>query len=461
MLSLAELGVSTAINFSLYKPIADKNKEKISSLMSFYKKAYRIIGCIVVLLGIILIPFLHFFIKNIESISNVYLIYILYLINTASTYFITYKETLINADQNKYKLAIIDTVSVILLNLLQIIFLIVTKNFIIYLIVQFVVLFLQRVITNRYITKKYKNIDFNSKVKLDNEDKASIVKNVKAMFFHKIGEYCINSTDNLIISAFININTVGFYSNYLTVINLLNTFIMMIYNGITASLGNLIVRESDEKKEQIFKIMNFLAFIIYGYCAVCLINLFNIFINIWIGEKYCLEFPIVLMIIINFYLTGMRVPSGIMKSAAGLFDVDKFTPLIQTIINLIVSIILVQKIGLIGVLIGTFISSIVIPCWQRPYLVYKYVLKKSSKQYFIEYLKNIIIIVISTIISLFINNNLKINSLITAFIIKGIISTIVFLAISYMSYRKSETFTSMIKYIKQIYERRKNEKRCC
>mgnify|MGYP002582582604 CR=1 FL=1 len=289
----------------------------------------------------------------------------------------------------------------------DIIFLIITKNFIIYLIVQFVVLFLQRVITNRYITKKYKNIDFNSKVKLDNEDKTNIVKNVKAMFFHKIGEYCINSTDNLIISAFININTVGFYSNYLTVINLLNTFIMMIYNGITASLGNLIVRESYEKKEQIFKIMNFLAFIIYGYCAVCLINLFNIFINIWIGEKYCLEFPIVLMIIINFYLTGMRVPSGIMKSAAGLFDVDKFTPLIQAIINLIVSIILVQKIGLIGVLIGTFISSIVIPCWQRPYLVYKYVLKKSSKQYFIEYLKNIIIIVISTSISLFINNNLK------------------------------------------------------
>ena len=454
MLSLAELGVSTAINFSLYKPIADKNKEKISSLMSFYKNAYRIIGCVVVLLGIILIPFLHYFIKNIESISNVYLIYILYLINTASTYFITYKETLINADQNKYKLAIIDTVSVILLNLLQIIFLIITKNFIIYLIVQFVVLFLQRVITNRYITKKYKNIDFNSKVKLDNEDKTNIVKNVKAMFFHKIGEYCINSTDNLIISAFININTVGFYSNYLTVINLLNTFIMMIYNGITASLGNLIVRESYEKKEQIFKIMNFLAFIIYGYCAVCLINLFNIFINIWIGEKYCLEFPIVLMIIINFYLTGMRVPSGIMKSAAGLFDVDKFTPLIQAIINLIVSIILVQKIGLIGVLIGTFISSIVIPCWQRPYLVYKYVLKKSSKQYFIEYLKNIIIIVISTSISLFINNNLKINSLITAFIIKGIISTIVFFAISYMSYRKSETFTSMIKYVKQFYERR-------
>ena len=450
MLSLAELGIGSAINFSLYEPLAKKDTKKINSLMRFYKKAYRTIGTIIAILGILLIPFLKYLIKDIENIENVYIIYILYLINTVSTYFIAYKETLINADQKNYKLLKIETNSLVLLNTLQIVFLLLTKNFIIYLTTCFIVQFIKRIITNRFITKTYDNIDFESKEKIEKKDLDVIVKNVKAMFFHKIGDYCINGTDNLIISSFINVMTVGFYSNYLTIINLLNTFIRMLYNGITASLGNFVAIETNERKEAIFRKMNFIGFLLHGICTVCLINLFNPFIRIWVGEKYCLDFSIVLIIVINFYLTGMRLPPQTMKSAAGLFDVDKYTPLVQSIINLIVSIVLVQKIGLLGVLIGTLVSSITIPCWQRPYLVYKYVLKMSSKKYFVEYFKYILIIVVASLTSIYINKFLVIGNQYIAFIIKGLISSIVFIVFTMICYAKTDEMKYILNFGRKI-----------
>lgn len=455
MLSLVELGIGTAINFSLYKPLAEHDNKKISILMGFYKKAYRIIGIIVTFLGLSLIPFLKYLINDITNIDNVYLIYILYLINTVSTYFISYKETLINADQKKYKLFGIETISVFLLNVFQMIFLLLTKNFIVYLIINFIVLFIQRIITNIFITRNYKDIDFNSKDMMEKDDLKPIVKNVKAMFFHKIGDYCINSTDNLIISSFISIAVVGIYSNYLTIITMINSIINMIYSGIVASLGNLVATETVEKKEEIFDKMNFLGFLFYGYCSVCLINLFNTFITIWIGTEYCFNFNIVLIMILNFYLAGMRIPPHTMKSAAGLFDVDKYTPILQSLINLVISIFLAKKMGILGVLLGTLISSLAIPCWQRPYLIYKHVFMKSSKKYFYEYFKEFVILLIISCISLYINSLLIINNLVLLFIIKLLIVTILFAAFIILIFHNTKEFKYVVKIINKVLNFRK------
>lgn len=455
MLSLAELGIGQAINFSLYKPLSVKDKDKVSRLMSFYKKVYRIIGSIVILLGIIMIPFLKYVVKDIGTINNVYVIYILYLLNTGSTYFISYKETLIIADQKKYKLTLIETLFTIALNILQILFLIITKNFIVYLSIQFLVTLIQRIITNVYITSKYSFINFNSKNKIDKEDKATISKNVKAMFFHKIGDYCINGTDNIIISSFINITTVGLYSNYLTIINLINSIVATIYNGLTASLGNLIVTESSDKRYLVFNKMNFISFLLHGYTFVVLINIFNDFITIWAGSDYVLNFNMVLCILISFYLTGMRVPCSITKSAAGLYDIDKFTPIIQAFTNLIVSIVLVKKIGLLGVIIGTIISSIVLPSWQRPYIVYKYVLNRSPKEYFVAYLKYVIIICIASLITLFLFSIISFNNLIVTIIVKTIVVTLVFMLLVFIIFKNKEEYKYIKKIIRSILNARK------
>ena len=378
MLSLAELGIGTAISFSLYKPLANNDNKNISALMSFYRKAYKSIGFVILCIGIILLPFLKYIISDINTIENIYWIYLLFLINTVSIYFISYKETLIIADQKKYKLTVIEIIGYIVLNVLQILFLLLTKNYIIYLVIQITVLFFQRIFMNKTISKIYLNIDFNSTEKISDSDSKIIKKNIKAMMFHKVGDVCVNGTDNIIISSCIDLITVGLYSNYLTIINMLNSFTTMIFSNMTSSVGNLLVSESNEKKYTTFKLIDYGNFLVYGYCSVVLLCVFNSFINLWVGESYCLSQEVVLLIVISFYITGRRVSPSIIKQAAGLYDDDKFTPIIQSIVNLFISIVLAKLIGLSGVIIGTIISSIVLPSWQRPYLLYKKVFYKNA-----------------------------------------------------------------------------------
>lgn len=455
MLSLAELGIGTAINFSLYEPLAKKDEKKISALMSFYKKSYRVIGFIVAILGIILIPFLKYFIQDINLVKNAYTIYLLFLTNTVSSYFISYKETLINADQKNYKLTKINLIFLILINTLQIVSLLIYKNFIIYLCIQLIVQLAQRVVINIYITKEYSNIDFKSKDKVGEKDLSIIKKNVKAMIFHKIGDYCINGTDNLIISSFINIITVGLYSNYLTILTLITTFTNMFFSNLTAGLGNLVVTESSDKKYEIYKKMDFIGFIMYGFCAVILINVFNDFISFWVGNDYCLDFGTVIAIVISFYIAGMRIAPYTIKSAAGLYDVDKFTPLIQSVINLFVSIFLVRYLGLLGVVLGTIVSSIVVPSWQRPFIVYKYILNKPFKEYVLWYFKNIFTLMFVSVCALFINSLLPFSNYFVLFIVKSIITSIIYIIVISLLYRNTNEFKYLFDMFKKLILRRK------
>lgn len=390
MLSLAELGIGTAIAFSLYKPIAENDINKISTLMSFYRKAYRVIGFVVAFFGFILMFFLNYIIKDANSIENLRLIYLLYLFNTVSGYFLAYKTTLVSAYQKDYTLVPINT-SISIINIIsQIAVLLITKSFIIYLIIQILFGFIQRIIINIVITKRYSYINFKSKEKLSKQELHTIIKNIKAMFFHKIGDYCINGTDNIVISVFISIQAVGFYSNYTLLINTVNAIIMIIFNSTSASFGDLIAREEPKIILEKFKIFNFLGFWIFGWATICFYNLLNPFITLWIGEKYLLGYSVIIPVLINYYLTGMRIPLGIVKSSGGVYAQDQFIPIIQSIINLFFSVLLVRSIGLAGVFWGTVISCIV-PLVYRPYIVYKCVFETSCKKYFMKFTYYLII----------------------------------------------------------------------
>ena len=226
-----------------------------------------------------------------------------------------------------------------------------------YLVVQLVIEFLRRTVINFFISKEYPQTDFCSKEKISKSDKQLLSKNVRAMFLHKIGDYSINGTDNIIMTKFIGLNAVGIYSNYLTIITILNSFINIIYSSIISSLGNL-AKENEEKRLKVFNIMDFFGFCIYGYCSVCLFVLLNPFIKVWAGEHYLFSIEIVAIIVLNFYMTGMRVPLGTIKSAAGVYTEDRYIPLLQALTNIVVSIILAKYIGVLGVLLGTLVSSL-------------------------------------------------------------------------------------------------------
>lgn len=445
MLSLAELGIGTAINFSLYKPIANNDEEKISLLMNFYKITYRCIGILVFCIGLVLMLFLDKIIKDPGNVQNIKLIFLIYLINTSYSYFMTYKTTLLNAYQKGYLINSINITFNVITVVAQMIILLLTKSYIAYLLINMFLLFIQRLYVNIKITKIYPILKHKANGKLPKEELREIIKNVKAMMFHKIGDYCINGTDNIIISSFISVGLVGIYSNYLMVINLVNGIIVMFFNSMTASMGNLIATSTKKRKIEIFNLVNFIGFWLFGFATICFYNLLNPFIKLWLGEGYLISQNIIVVILLNYYLTGMRVPVYTVKAAAGIYDEDKFTPIIQSIVNLSVSIILVQRWGLAGVFMGTLVSSIVLPCWQRPYIVCKYALKTSSKDYFIKYFKYLITIIITTMGLSYVLNNFIAEVTIINFIIRMLVCAIVPNIIFIILFRKSDEFREVLK----------------
>lgn len=397
VLSLAELGVGSAITYNLYKPLADKDQYKISALINLYARAYKLIGIVVAVLGILMIPFLDNIIQGAHELKNLELIYIIFLSNSVSTYFYAHKRSLIIADQKGYK----DTLNRLMFNIIQcisqIIILIFTKNYILYLIIQFICNIVSNISMASKVNKEYTYLDKTAK--LDKYETKEIFKHVYAMMSHKVGGVVVGGTDNLLISSMVGIYWVGLYSNYTLLIGIIHSIVGQVFSAITASIGNLNATEETSKKKEIFNIIFFFNAWIYGFCAIALINLLNPFIAVWIGEEYLLSKGIVLIIVLNFFLVGMRQTTISYNTTLGLFWNDRYKPWVEAIINLIVSIILLKRLGFIGVLVGTFISTVTTSFWVDPYILYKYGFKEKLRDYFYRYIGYIVIIMFTGIIS--------------------------------------------------------------
>ena len=299
LLAISELGISTAIGFSLYKPIANNDINLISTLMSVYKKAYRFIGIIVLVLGIILFNYLDFFVDPQQQPNDIAYIYFMYLLNIVVGYFFSYKTTLIASDQNSYKLVPLQIKFTTITTILQIIYLLIFKDYLGYLTLQICSSIFLNFIQNRFITKQYSHINFNSKQKLPKDELKIIKRNIFGLMVAKIGDFCVNSTDNLIISKYIDLTSVAIYSNYILLRNLVNGYIGILFGSITSSFGNLVAKESNEKCLEIFNNLFFISFLLYSFEAVCFICLFNPFIKLWLGEQYLFSMPIVTLIVLN------------------------------------------------------------------------------------------------------------------------------------------------------------------
>lgn len=455
LLSLAELGIGTAINYSLYKPIAENDKDKIKSLMKFYRRAYHIIALVVLVIGLGILPFLPYLIKDTNGIENLGIIYLIFLFNQVIGYLYSYKRTLIIADQKSYKLVPFTVGFNFLVNLFQIIFLFLTKNYIVYLIIQSIFIVIENIVVNNYINKEYPYIKNNKDAKdVGKKELGNITKNIKALMLHKIGGYTVSSTDNLIISKLIGIEYVGYYSNYSSLILIISTFIYTFISNITASYGNLIVKEKPAKRLKVFEEMNFIYYVMYAISTVCFITLFNPFIGFAYGEKYVMSLACVYLITINYYLLGMTNITELVKSAAGLYDNDKFIPLIQSAVNLVISIVLGIKIGIVGVFIGTLISTM-LPLIIKPIIVYKHVFKISPWKYFKDSLKQITVLIISLVLTLVIIHCMNFNNVILELGFNLVVSVLISGVLILIVYYKSDEFKSTLGRIKFLIQRRK------
>lgn len=398
MLCLAELGIGSAMTYSLYKPLAQKNVEAVKSLMRLYRNTYRIIGAVILVLGIITIPIYPLFISEIPDIPQLDLIYFMFVFNTGVSYFYSYKRSLIVCDQRRYIESIVHYGCYFGYNVLQIVVLITTQNYILFLMCQIIATILENLILAKKADELYPYLKEKTVSSIAPKELAEIKRNVGATMFHKIGGVVVNGTDNILISKFVGLVVTGLYSNYFILVTAVNTIFSQIFTAITASVGNLNASEGKEKVTDIFNKTFFLNFWVYGFCTVCLFTLLQPFILLWLGESFLLDDLTVAIIVLNFYLTGMRRAVLSFRDATGTYYYDRYKPLAESIINLIMSLVLVQFLGIAGVFLGTTISTVSTCLWIEPYVLYKHILKTPLYVYFKKYAIYTIAVVFSTVI---------------------------------------------------------------
>ena len=458
ILALTELGIGTAIGYSLYEPLAKKNTNKIRSLMNFYKKAYQIIALVVLSLGLVLLPALPFLIKDTTGINNLNIIYLIFLLNMVIGYLFSYKRTLIDSDQKKYKIVPFIMTFNVITSLLQIVVLLIFKNYIIYLLIQSICIILENLTINKYINKQYPYLKDKSEIKpIDGKELKNIKTKVKALLLHKVGSYTLTSTDNLIISKLIGIVTVGIYSNYSLIVNMISSLIYVLVSNVTSSIGNLIVSEAPQKRLKVFNEMNLICFVLYGISSVCFINLFNPFIELVFGKEYLLTMSIVYIIVINYYLTGMNNTVISIQTASGLYEKDKYIPLIQSAVNLIVSIIFALKIGLAGVFVGTVVSTI-LPLIIKPHIVYKYVFEKKLSLYFKEFILQTLTVIVSILVTTLLTRYIVIENIYIDLTFRLIISILIPGTLIYIIYKNKESFKDLLSRINSVLSKIKSIK---
>ena len=386
VLSFAELGIGTAINFSLYKPVAEHNTEKIKAYMYYYKWAYRAIALIITVLGLGLIPFMDVLVKNPGNIGNITLYYLIYLFNTVTSYFVSYKYSLVNAEQKNYIYTIVNLILSMTTIIVQIISILLWKSFLIYLIVVAVFGVVQKIFVSIYFDRMYPFLREKNIVKLTLMEKNFLIQKIKALIIHKIGDVSVHQTDNIIVSACVSTRMVGVLSNYNLLISTISSCINILFNSVTGSLGNMSAIELKEYQYEIFKKYRFVGFWFYGFTSIALGILMTPFITLWIGKKMVVDAVVVNLLVLDYYMIGQRICLNNMKSAAGVFEPDKYIAFIQAIVNLVSSIWLVKLIGLPGVYLGTIIQGSISSIF-KPILSYRILFNTSSKYYFMDSIK--------------------------------------------------------------------------
>lgn len=452
MLSLAELGVGTAITFSLYKPLADKDNELILSLMNLYKKVYRFIGVFILIIGIAITPLVMYMTEVEIEIPHLRGIYILFVVNAAISYFYSYNRTLIVADQKEYRLAAIDYISRLVLVLFQMAALVLTKNYILYLTIQIGITFIQNFCVYCKVRKLYPILSSTDIKQIPLQILRELKKNTLAMMLYKLAGVIVSGTDNLIISKSLGTIWVGFYSNYSMVILSVQTICSKMIGSVTSSIGNIVAAGDQERSYQVYEVMQYICFVVYGMCTVVMLILLNPFVELFLGTEYLIPNSTIIVVLINFYLLGMQGASTSLRDAQGIFWQGKLRPLAQGILNLAISLILVFFMrNLTAVFLGTVISRVVTVTWFEPYAVHKYGFKdlKRIKVFAGKYVKYGSIVMLSGMLAFYLTKNCTVNS-IQGFILKGIISVLVTsISIFLFTFRMPE-FRFLVCKIKQL-----------
>ena len=399
MLSLAELGVGSAIIFKLYKPIAENDQHRITVLVKFYKRVYQFIGIAIGVIGISLIPFLPILISDYERLEhlniNAALILVLYLSKSVASYlFFAYKSSIIKANQKEYILHIIGYFFTFITALAQIVSLLIYPNFTVYVLIMVIQVIVQNMICARLADRMYPFINDKTDDKLDKKEVIEIFKDCGALLLYKMNAVVLKATDNIVLSMFIGLDIVAEYSNYYILYNTLNSLFTKIFESVTHSLGNLHASETTDKEYRVFETTMLITAIIGGTAGVGVFVVADELIDAWIGKDWVIVQPFSFLMGMEIFTNTYRIGLSQFRTSMGLFQQNKSRPVLGMIINIVLSIALVGKLGIVGVLIGTIVADWSTMMWLDPIVIHKYGYKNfyPVSGYFIKLAKNALII---------------------------------------------------------------------
>ena len=395
-LNLAELGVGSAMVFSMYKPIAEDDTESICALMRLYRTFYRLIGLFIAVVGLALTPFLNTLIKDeVTADVNLYILYFMNLGNTVLTYWLfAYKNSLLNAHQRNDVASKVSLVTHFTEYALKILALVLFRNYYLYLIIQLCAQAAINILIAFRVSKLYPQ--YSPRGKLPKEKVLDIARRVRDLFTSKFSYVIFNSADTLVISSFMGLTALAIYQNYFYIITSLRTFLEVIIGACIAGVGNSLVTESEEKNYQDLSRFTLLFGWLMGFSSAMLLCMYQPFMQIWMGQENMLTFNYVICFVIYFYTMGMNKIINMFKDAAGIWHKDRFRPLVAALVNLGLNLATVQWLGLYGVLLSSVVSIVAV---QIPWLFHNLFSEVFPRKYMWQYVRSFSLLFLLALVS--------------------------------------------------------------
>lgn len=453
VLNLAELGVGSAMVYSMYKPIVEDDEKTICALINLYRKYYTFIGLVIAIIGICMTPYVPFLIKSdLPGGLNIYVLYWLNLGVTVLSYWMfAYKNSLLQAYQRTDIISKVTLVTTTVQYTFQIAILVTLKNYYIYVIVALMTQALTNIITAAVAAKMYPTIKPYGKLKHEKVDE--INHRIKDLFTSKVGAVIVNSADTIVISAFLGLTMLAIYQNYFFILNSIVGFVAIIFNACMAGIGNSIIVESSEKNFEDLKKFTFIVAWISGFCTTCLLCLYQPFMELWVGSELKLKFSAVICFCIYYFVYEVNQLLNTFKDAAGIWHEDRFRPLVTALSNLLMNLIMVQFWGIYGVILSTVLSTIFVG---MPWLLHNLFTVLFPKEKLLEYLKSLVFYVIVTFIGCLLTYQccrlVYANKILTVVIRAGICGVMVNL-FYFIIYRKIPEFKQSVELATKIVKR--------
>ena len=434
LLGLANFRIPESIVLSMYKPLSDGNIPKVLAFFNFYRKVFIFIRVAILLLGLILIPILPFLIKEPPDIpENFTVIYLFFLTQLIISYFVIQKRSIIFADQKNYIINIYLKVFHYIQIIIQIIVLLLLRNFYLFLLVEAFLTILMNFLISIKADKMYPFIKEKCTYKLNKDEISEFFTNTKSMFFYGLGSIALIGIDSILVSSIVGIGILGLCSNYMLIINSVKAMVDQVMTGFTASIGNLNTKNNIEATENVFNQVNFIVFVVSAFLSINLAVSLSPLITVWLGDSFLISQTIVISLILRFYILGTQYTTFTFRSTLGLLKKLKYIPLVTAFVNIALSIIMGRFFGVAGIFFASSIAIFFFTIIPEALILYKNIFSKSSIMFFIRYCGFLIFMAVNYLITSYLLEQINFSGWIGFFakafcgaVISGLLFIVVF-----------------------------------